>query len=304
MRTMAKMTVATLASLALLACSNPDDSETQNQSEGEETATDLPEFPSLEESEEVSNMVPDEISDRGSITVAVNTGLAPVKMTDESGNITGIAPQLLDGAGQVMGLDVELEEVPFDSLIPGLTSERFDVIASISDLPERRDQIDFINYMEYGTAVLVPANFEADSIELNELCGLTVGHTRGTAQDSLIDELSQDCESNGDEAIDAKAFDASAAGVVGVESGQLDAFWGDSSSMAYNASMAPDTFKVVYEEIEGPYGVGVLNTEQDLREALRSALQEMESNGTYQEIMENWGSSDVAMPELPLNTGE
>jgi polar amino acid transport system substrate-binding protein len=263
-------------SMSLAACSDPENAS------ADETET-YPEPPSVEFSQEAADLLPDGVDE---ISVAVNYGIPPVKFQDEEGQTTGANPQLLDAVGQVLDIDVKFQNVTFDALIPGLESGRYDVIASIADMEERRENTDFIDFMNYGTGIMVHADSSIEELTMEQLCGLKVAYTKGTAQQSLVEDLSADCAAQGDDEIEQFAMNDANAGIMAVQSQQADAVLGDSPALSYNEQVSPETYRVVYSETTGPYGIGVRNDDPELRDAIQAALQELAARGEYQEIME------------------
>lgn len=288
--------------LSLAACANPTAS---GETEGAQGPTDSPsaDVTELSVNDEVAAMVPEEIRDRGTFTVSINPDIAPIKYVDDEGNLAGLVPELLTHAGEVMDVEVTLEKGTFDGMIPGIEAGRFDVIGSINDFEERQGTIDFIDYLQTGTAILVSADSEYDELTPGDLCGLKVGYGRGNVQQGLIEAASDECVENGDEPIQGNGYTDGGAPLLAIKSSQDDAYWGDAQSLLYNAKESPETYKVVYNDIAGPYGIGVSKDNSELTDALRAALLDVVEQGVYDELLEKWGQEEYALPELPLNDG-
>jgi polar amino acid transport system substrate-binding protein len=278
-------------------CANPQNAASNVK------AADVGTAIAVAKDDKIAAMVPEEIRQKGSFTASINPDVAPVKFVDSNGNLAGLVPDLLNDAATVMGIKLDLQRGTFDSMVPGLESKRFDVVASIGDFKERQTHIDFIDYLQTGTAVLTSASFEKDKITPADLCGLNVAYARGTAQQGLIGTASTACEAAGKKAVNGTGYGDAASALLSVKSAQADAFWGDSPSMLYNAKTSPTLYKVVYEEKIGPYGIGVNKENKQFTEALRSALLKLVSTGGYDQLLEKWGQQDYGMPEMPLNTG-
>lgn len=251
----------------------------------------------------IAAMVPDTISKKGSFTASINPDVAPIKFIDSDGEFAGLVPDLLDDAATVMGIKIELQRGAFDSMVPGLESKRFDVIASVGDFKQRQKKIDFIDYLQTGTAILTSTSFGQDKITPADLCGLSVAYARGTAQQGLIEDASKDCLKAGKKKVTGTGYGDSGSALLSVKSGQADAFWGDSPAMLYNAKTSPKLYKVVYEATIGPYGIGINKDNTEFRDALRAALLELVDSGAYDQLLEKWGQQDYGMPKMPLNTG-
>jgi polar amino acid transport system substrate-binding protein len=282
--------------IVLSGCANPVDPAAESDG--------YPPAPEVERDEKLAEKVPPEVRDAGVITVAMNSGPPPVKFRDADGEVNGFNPQLIEAAATILGIEVEYQEVPFDALVPGLESGRFDVFASAGDFAERRERTDFIDYMTYGTAIMVQSGFEHDELEPARLCGVSVAFTRGAAQQALVEQVAASCRERGEPALTMVPLKDANAGILAVQSGQADAVWGDSPALIYNANREPDRYKVVYDKLEGPYGIGVLRENAELRDALRAALRSLAEQGIYQKMLTDWNlEPDAAMPEFPINTG-
>ncbi|MBB4684088.1 transporter substrate-binding domain-containing protein [Amycolatopsis jiangsuensis] len=292
------LTAGVVCACLLAACANPDDGA--EGSAGSHTAdllTEVARDPAL------AAMVPPEIARRGSVTAAVNPSSPPIKFLDGAGRITGFTPRLVAAAGKMLGLDVVLQQTSFDALIPGLEARRFDLVLSVNDLAGRREKTDFIDYLRTGTAILGASTLSRDSVTPQTLCGLSMGYVRGNVQQDLVAAAGRSCARAGAATVSGSAFQDLNAAILAVQSGQMDAAWGDAPSISYNAEKNPGRYKVLYREISGPYGIGVGKQQAALRDALRAALLKCVRDGIYQRLLEDYGLTDYALPELPLNTG-
>jgi polar amino acid transport system substrate-binding protein len=129
-----------LALTALTACSSTDDGGSGGDGGGEGGST------------------LSELQDAGTINVAF-AGEEPYSFEDESGELTGAAVALNEAVYSELGIDeVEGTLTEWNSLIPGLTADRYDSIsAGMSILPERCEQAAFSEpEIMYTTAFLVP----------------------------------------------------------------------------------------------------------------------------------------------------
>ncbi len=302
--------VALLASATLVfaGCANPDDTPadeaTSAGSEGPKAPTGLE--PGFDADPELAALVPDSYKE-GSVVVAVNPDVPPVKFVNEKGEITGLTVQLVTGAAQVLGLEAQMERSAFDALIPGLTSKRHDIILSMGDFAERQEEVDFIDYMTQESAITVsPDAEELQDLTPGTLCGLRVGFTTGTKEDGIIEEQSAKCVADGKDEIQGTPYGETAAAFLALASGQADAVFADATPAYYNQLLEPERYKIVYTEFVGPYGIAFRKDEegQQLREAFHQAMLKLEEDGWYEELMTSWGMQDAALPEFPINGGK
>jgi polar amino acid transport system substrate-binding protein len=108
----------------------------------------------------------------------------PVNFTDpETGDRTGWNTDIVLRALEHAGIDkYEFVDGPWESMVPGLQSGRFDLLASdVHVTPERIEIIDFTApTFWYGDALFVPAGNPANVHSWEDLAGKTVGVGLGT----------------------------------------------------------------------------------------------------------------------------
>lgn len=294
--------VATAVIVGISGCANPEDDGVAQGSTASPVDVEQRTFEPVPEIEE---MVPQEYQERGSFTVSINPDVPPIKYTNNEGVMSGLNPDILRAAGEIMDLEIEIERGSFDSMIPGLESDRFDVIGSIGDYVERQENIDFINYLYAGTGIIAGVDFEMDEALPEELCGASIGYVIGTQQQGLVPAASEECEARGEDPISGTSYRDAAASILAVRSGQEDGAWIDTPAALYNASQEPDVFKVIYTvDDPGVYGIGVSKDNTEFREALHAAIRELESSGAYSEFVAEYGLERLELEEIPLNQGQ
>lgn len=287
---------AILLLLGMSACDNPEPEGGSDQADSSSIVE------SVEKDESIAAKLPKKYQEQGGFTVSINPDVEPVKFTDSDGEIAGMNPDLLRAAGRVLDTEVRFQKGTFDGMVPGLEAKRFDAISSVADFVERQDNIDFIDYMKNGTAIITAADFQDDSLELKDLCGLSVGYARGTSQQGSLEEASKACADNGDPEISMNGYGDSGAGILAVESSAADAFWGDLPQMSYNVQQSPDAFKIVYDERVSILGIGIHKDNTEFRDALHAALLKLVEDGTYDKLLASWGLEDAAHPEMNINS--
>ena len=282
--------------IGLSGCANPtDDDGGQQTGSGDIVA-------SVQKDDTIAAMLPKEISDQGGFTASINADVAPIKFIDSDGEITGLNPELLRAAARVLGTEVKFQEGTFDAMVPGLEAKRYDAIASVADFVERQKNIDFIDYLKNGTAVLASSDLEQDELTLDQLCGLNVGYSRGTSQQGSLEKAVEDCAAKGQPALQINGYQGAGPGILSVKSGKADAFWGDLPQMLYNVKKDPGLFKIIYTEQKSVLGIGINKKDPELRDALQAALLKLVEDGTYDALLEKWALEGFGIPSMNINS--
>ena len=104
------------------------------------------------------------------LIVGMELAYPPFEMTDDHGQPAGVSPDLAKALGKFLGREVEIQNVPFDGLIPSLQTHKIDlIISSMTATPERAKSIAFSDpYLRTGLCLLVGKN-SVDSIDCG--CG-------------------------------------------------------------------------------------------------------------------------------------
>ena len=125
------------------------------------------------------------------LIVATSADFPPFEYI-ENGKIVGIEPDILNEITKITGLRFEIVDIPFNSIIAGLTTGKFNIGCSgfgITD--ERKKSVDFTQpYIDIDFAIVKKkeTNYkEGQSLVLSNLSGKKVGvQTATTMQDYLI----------------------------------------------------------------------------------------------------------------------
>src|SRR5699024_699967 len=150
----------------------------------------------------------------------------PWSMVNAKGDVTGFDADV--GKALCDKLDRECKFVvqSFDTLIPGLQHDRFDIVISgMSVTPEREKSISFsLPYVTEDSAFVFPADSEligaGDLDELEEgLSGKTIGVQAGTTQLAFLEEYIPD--------INVKTYDTQDEMQMDLTSGRLDGLFSE-----------------------------------------------------------------------------
>ena len=286
-------TVATLAVLALALTGCGSSTKAPTVSQAKASAAPLAE------------LLPQSVRDKGSLAVGSDVAYAPVEFFDKDGKtIIGIDPDLAKAIGGQLGVTLKLENGTFDGLITSLKSKRIDLIMSaMSDTKKRQAEIDFVDYFNAGTSILVKKGNPEGIKTPDDFCGKTIAIQRGTTQDDVAKAQQAKCKATGKE-LKVLKFDRDTEALLQLKQGRAVADMNDFPVAAYTTQQAPDSYEVVGEQIAaGPYGIGVRKEDTQIRDALQKAVQALITNGDYKKILEKWKVTQGAVATATVNGG-
>ena len=281
--------LAAVVLLAITACGGSSDSPTVR------SAKDAP----------LASLLPQAIRDKGTLVVGSDISYAPVEFKDTNGTtIVGIDPDIAAALGKQLGVTLKFQNATFDGLITSLTSKRIDLILSaMSDNKKRQKTIDFVDYFNAGTSILVGKGNPKAIKSLDDFCGQTVALQRGTTQEDVAKAQQTKCAAAG-KPLKVLAFDTDPEALLQVKQGRAVADMNDFPVAAYNAKKSNGDYEVVGEQIEaGPYGIGLRKQDSALRDALKKAMQALIADGEYKAILDKWDVAQGAVTMATVNAG-
>lgn len=250
--------------------------------------------------------LPPEIAQSKKIRVAVNGTYPPMESLDLATNkLVGFDIDLGEALAKVLGVTLEWQDSSFAQLIPSLQSGRTDMILSgISDLPARRETLNFIDYLNSGaqfytliknTAIKSPA----------DLCGKLVGTVRSTSfPGNIVQWSAENCEKQGLPAITVVGVDRMPLVATELQQGRMDAAVRGSETLPKLMRDEPDTYRVVTPPITKVYqGIAFLKTNPTLQAAVLEALEKLFADGTYDALIKKW-NLEASAAKAPTVNGE
>ena len=269
---------------------------------GGAAATSEP-LPSVAADDALAARVPPAVAEDGVITVGSDSTYAPSEFLAEDGQtIIGFDVDLFELVAQKLGLDAQFETAPFDSIIAGVGSGRYEVgVSSFTINPERLQQATMVSYFDAGTQWATRAG-NPDGVDPENACGLSIAVQRGTVQVDDITARSQACETAGQDPITIDQYDAQSDATAAVVSGRDAAVLADSPVMAYAVTQTNGQLELLGDIYDSaPYGYVLPKDQTDFAQAVRDAVQALIDDGTYTQDLERWGVQDGAIDDPTVN---
>jgi polar amino acid transport system substrate-binding protein len=217
---------------------------------------------------------------------ASSSGVPFTFLDVESSSPKGIMVDIVRAVGEDAGFATEVTVLPFNALIPSLTSGRIRLIAAAMVITEaRRKIVDFSDPVySYGEALIVKTSDATEYKNLDELKGKVVGAQVGTV---YIDAL----QASG-LFPEVKVYDSIADILRDVSVGRIEAGFGDHPIVTYQIGLGthPDVRLVSSYEprIVGSIGIGVRKEDGELLARINESLARLKANGTIDRILAGW----------------
>jgi len=198
----------------------------------------------------------------------------------ETGKPEGFDIDVISSVCDVYGWTPEFIITPFDGMIPGLKSHKYDcVISAMTITPQREAIVSFSHpYYLAGQIVAVPL---ADTVikSVSDLRGLNVGVQLGTTGERMAKSL---------DGLSVFSFDNIGAAFIDMENGHVDAVLNDfPTTMEYIRRQGKA--KTVGELLSTEhYGIAVRKDDSELLGKIDSALSIVKDSGEYNRINQKW----------------
>lgn len=229
--------------------------------------------------------------EEGQFTTA-SSGLYKPFSFEEGGELKGFDIDIGNAIAEEMGLEPNPVTSPFQTIIQGLNSNRYDaIIGSMSKTAEREEQVSFSDpYYYSGGAIFVrEGNTEIQSAE--DLEGATIGVVgQSTYEEAALDYTDQDN-------IQYYDSDVVALNDLTIE-GRLDAVI-TADVVGFEAQNSGLEIEMVGDPlwIEQP-SIAVRKDDEELLAAINEALDTIIENGTYDEISQKWFGTNLLDVDL------
>lgn len=247
--------------------------------------------------------VPSAVRSKGTLVVAADATYAPNEFVGADGKtVEGMDPDLAKALGELLGLKVDVVNASFDTIIPGLSSGKYDLgMSSFTDTKEREQVVDFVTYFSAGTSFYVAANGGPAISTLADLCGHSVAVERGTTQADDATAQKAKCKTEGKADVQVNVFPDQNAANLALSSGRAEVGMADSPVAAYIVKQSDGQFALSGQPYgTAPYGIAIPK-DNGMAKPILGALEALIHDGTYNAILTDWGVQEGAITNPTIN---
>jgi polar amino acid transport system substrate-binding protein len=292
---------ATLATAALVVAGCGDNSGTS--ATGGSGSTPTASLPSVEADQTLAAQVPASVKSDGTISVGTDSTYAPSEFLAEDGStIIGFDVDLFTLVAQKLGLKAQFTTAPFDSIIAGVGSGKYEVgVSSFTINNDRLAEANMVSYFNAGTQWSTKKGNPAD-VDPANACGKKIAVQTGTVQVDDITARSKACTDAGKPAITIDQYDAQSDATAAVVSGKDDAGLADSPVMAYAVKQTNGQLQLLGDVYDAaPYGYVIPKDQAQFAQAVAGAVKSLIDDGTYRTVLAQWGVDAGAITDPAVN---
>ncbi len=253
------------------------------------------------------------VQQKGKLLVCSDLPYPPFESYDENGNPVGLDIDLGTEIATRLGLQFQLVNSVFDTIIAAASGGKCDIIMSDMNITATRNkQISFIEYLKVGQSILVakgnPKNISAPT----DLCGQSVAAESGTTEVDYLQGtgdykgagLAADCTKAGKPQVTVVVTQKDSDALQQLQAGKVVSYFADTPVAGQYAAQNPDQFQLAGSPIQPmPVGIAVPCGASDctsapltpLGQAVQAALKSMMADGAYAKILDKYGAKDSAV---------
>jgi polar amino acid transport system substrate-binding protein len=258
------------------------------------------------------DLLPDAVKQSGTVRVATDVPYPPFEMFVSAGSreMTGLDYDLGQALGTKLGVRFAFSAQKFDGIVPALQAGKFDIaMSAITDNKDRQQVVDFVDYTQSGSGIMVAEGNPEKIGDLDDLCGRKVGVQAATNQLKLLTAHQATCTGSGRGMMDIQTFPKDSDAQLALRSGKVVADVLTKPAAGWTAKTADDgkAFDLVEDPKApggynaSPNGIAVSKKLPELTTAIQKALQALMDEGTLTKICDKYGVGSIALHKATRN---
>lgn len=248
--------------------------------------------------------LPDWVKEKGSITFAGDSH-PPYRTVEADGSVSGIDPEFQAMLESQLGVEIDIEIASgLPAILTGMLSGRYDAFnGPVRTSEEREADFDAIVWLTTRTSYVFLESREDDYSSSDDLCGLQIAGVVGSVTETQVAALNEWCTAEGEEENTFVGLADTNSTILAVQSERVDALAVTETAAIDILDKTPDTFAYHTQTDEQGAGVDQLAMfapkDNELGPVFFQAMENLFESGEYEEFMEEWNLSNVAV-EAPL----
>lgn len=221
----------------------------------------------------------------GMLTAGTNAEFPPFEYVGDDGEADGFDIALIKAIGEKLGVDVQVDNMEFASLVSSIGNKIDVAIAGMTITDERKEAVDFSEpYYEAVQYVLLPEGSEIATAE--DLKNKTIGVQLGTTGDFIASDIEGTTVNTYNKGVDA---------VNDLINGRVDCVIIDKNpALVFESKFQDDGSEITavdgaqFEFEPEYYAIAVPKGDTALVDAINKAIEELKADGTFDELVKTY----------------
>jgi polar amino acid transport system substrate-binding protein len=222
-----------------------------------------------------------------SLVIGMELNYPPFEMTDPQGNPSGVGVEMARALADYLHRPLQIENMPFEGLIPALKTGRIElIISSMTATAERAKSIDFSDpYLNTGLAILAKKNSAIQGIADVDKPGMIVVVKTGTTAQTYTQDHFHNAT--------ILPLEQDTACALEVAQGRADAFLYDQMSIYQFAKKNPDTTRGLLEPFQKEsWAIGIRKGNTTLEVQVNAFLKDFKAHHGFDKLGDKYLKDD------------
>lgn len=271
------LTMAALMAVSITACGGAKTETTAADTTAAESKAEDTSAAESKEEETTAEAAETEAAAGGKLIMVTNAEFPPYEF-HEGGEIVGIDADIARAIAEELGMELEIEDIAFDSIIPELSSGKADFAMAGMTVDEKRKQsVDFSDtYAKASQMIIVKEDSEIAAPD--DLKGKIVGVQLGTTGDIYVSDLEVDGTT-------VERYNKGFEAVQALSQGKIDAVVIDGEPAKVFVGQT-EGLKLLDEAFtDEEYAAAVKKGNTELLDKINGALKNLKESGKLDEIV-------------------
>ena len=224
----------------------------------------------------------------GKLTMATNAEFPPYEYY-EGDKVIGIDAEVAALIAEKLGLELEIVDVAFDSIIPGVQQGKYDMgMAGMTVTDERKEKVNFSDSYAKGVQVVI-VRADSDIKTLDDVNGKKVGVQQGTTGDIYASDT---VENGGYGEENVTKYENGALAVEGLKNGKVDCVIIDNEPAKAYVAANEGLIILDTEYANEDYAICFSKDNSELQKLVNDALKELIADGSLQKVVDKYIKAD------------
>lgn len=211
--------------------------------------------------------------------VGTNAEFEPFEYRD-GGNIVGFDIELIDEISKIINIDMEIEDMAFDGLLPALQSGKIDLIISgMTATEERRKFVNFSDAYYVSQQSILVYGDDNEIKTFDDLEGKDVGVILGYTGDLIVSEMTN---------VKVQRYNATSESIMGLKAKKVQAVVLDYEPAKNYAAQNTELKLIETDSQSEEYAIALRKENTKLLSDINAALQTLRENGTYEALLKKY----------------
>ena len=239
-----------------------------------------------------------DIKKRGELTVGTEAAYEPYEFM-EDGKVVGYGRDILEIMARKLGVKLVQQNLPFQGLLPGLMSKRFDFVAtSVGITEERAKRFAFTEPIGIVRSIFVVNAKNTAISKPTDATGKKVGTQMGSMAQPMVQTFEKELQAKqGTGFAELKLFQSYPDVGVALSNGTLDIGVLPSNVLSVQMKRQPGVFRAIGEVGEPRLLAWVVNPKDpEIRAFINQTLDELRASGKLAELQKKWFGEPLDLP--------